>query len=44
MLLHGGAGYDDIAKIDESESQPSQHPIHEPLEGSAGVAQPESEA
>ncbi len=43
VLLHGGAGYDDIVKIDESECQPGQHPIHEPLEGTAGVAQPESE-
>jgi hypothetical protein len=30
MLLYGGAGYDDIVKIDESEGQPGQHPIHGP--------------
>ncbi len=28
MLLYRGAGYDDIFKIDESERQLSQHPIH----------------
>jgi hypothetical protein len=28
MLLYRGAGYGDIVKIDESERQPSQHPIH----------------
>jgi hypothetical protein len=44
MLLHGWAGYDDIVKIDESKRQPSRHPIHEPLEGTASVAQPEGEA
>jgi hypothetical protein len=44
MLLHGWAGYYDIVKIDESKRQPSQHPIHEPLEGTAGLAQPEGEA
>jgi hypothetical protein len=44
VLLHGGAGYDDIVKIDKSESQPGQHTIHEPLEGTAGIAQPKGEA
>jgi hypothetical protein len=44
MLLQRGAGYDDIVKIDEGESQPGQHPIHEPLEAAGGVAQPEGEA
>jgi hypothetical protein len=44
VLLYGGAGNDDIVKIDESECQPSQHPVQEPLEGTAGVAQPEGEA
>ncbi len=44
VLLHGWAGYNDIVKIDESESQPGQHAVHEPLEGAPGVAQPEGEA
>ena len=44
VLLHGGAGYYDIVKNASPAAQPSQHPIHEPLEGTAGVAQPEGEA
>jgi hypothetical protein len=39
-----GAGYDDIVNVYECEDQPGQHPIHEPLEGAAGVAQPEGKA
>ena len=34
----------DTVKIDESECQPGQRPVHELLEGTAGIAQPEGEA
>jgi hypothetical protein len=44
VLLHGGAGNYDIVHLDESECQPDQHPVHEPLEGAAGVPEAEVEA
>jgi hypothetical protein len=44
VLLHGGAGDDDIVEVDESKCQPCQYPVHEPLECAASVPQAKGEA